>query len=97
MKGKLHKVGEMRKQMQTLTEWNEFCKGRKILILSGDWEGEETDFVEMIGKHDEIKKQNPKEIFMKVKTRFGTELLLQSGNPKFMIVEKKIIQQPDKN
>jgi hypothetical protein len=96
-KRKLNKVGEFNKPMQTITEWNEFCKGIKILILSGDWDGEETEFVEMIGKHDELKKQDPKEIFMKVRTRFGTELLLQPGDPQFMIVEKKIAQQPDKN
>ena len=87
----------MEKQMETLSDWNNFCKGRKILILSGDWEGEETDFIEMVGKKEVVKEQNPKDIFMKVKTRFGTELLLQSGNPKFMIVEKKIVQYPNKN
>jgi hypothetical protein len=85
-------------KLTTIRDWRNFNKGRKILILKGEWEGEETDFVDMVYQDGSIPLDNEKpseKLRMKVRTRFGTELLLKPGQ--FMIIDKKIMQQGNKN
>jgi len=88
-------------KFKTVRDLNKFFSGRKILVLPGhEWEGEETDFVEMCHSNGEtaaphVPTGKRNDLVMKVKTRFGTELLLEGKY--MMTIEKKILQRGKQN
>lgn len=77
----------MSKKFETLSDWNEFMKGRNVLIINQnhEWKNEKCSFVEMIGEKEKLKEQKPDKIKMKVLTKYSNELLLRSRD--FMIID----------
>lgn len=86
-------------KFRTVADINAFNVGRMILVRDGhEWAGEETDFIVMCnadGKPANSADKPSPQLLMKVRTKYGTELLLK-GRYVFMI-EEKIVQQPNKN
>jgi len=87
------------KKFKTIGDLNAFFQGRKILVLPGhEWSGEETDFVEMCeldGSAADPKSKTGRDLRMKVRTKYGTDLLLSGSE--FMTIERKIMQRPKSN
>lgn len=86
-------------KMDSVGMLNDFFADRKILVLEGhEWAGEKTDFIEMVNADGKVANPADKpseQLLMKVKTRFGTDLLLE-GKYVF-IIEKQIVQRPNQN
>ena len=86
-------------KLKTIADWTKFLTGRLIIILPGhEWEGEKTTFIEMVWADGTIPNPTDKpgeKLRVKVKTRFGTELILKGSECFF--VEKVIPQRPAHN